>query len=304
MNRALLLMFGIVVVWTTFSEETVFAGTSSEHQPKVRLVWQTEPIFQTPEAVLYDPQRDVLYVGNYRKTDPNASSEFLSRVDTQGKVLAYQWVTGLDRPTGMAIYQDKLYVVERTHLVRINIGAGAIEARAPIENASFANDVAFDPCGVAYISDNGQQAQTAVFCFQNGRIDPWVTSEQILRPNGLLIDGKGLIAFDNRRKALVRMNRQDQSIAEIANISSEARAIGDGLVKLAAQTYLVTAWSGESWIVGPGGSVTPLLDTNTLTPVVGQRVNHADVGYVLQKKLWIIPTFFDHRLLAYELVIP
>jgi hypothetical protein len=73
---------------------------------------------------------------------------------------------------------------------------------------------------------------------------------------------------------------------------------------VAKDTYLVTAWSGESWIVGPDGRVTELLDTNKLTPVAGERVNHADVGYVPQKRLWIIPTFFDNRLLAYEWVKP
>jgi len=269
-----------------------------------RLVWQTDPVFQTPEAVLYDAQRDVLYVGNYRKTDPNEPSEFLSKVSTDGKVLALKWVTGLDRPTGMAIHNDKLYVVERGQLARINFDTASVEQRYPIPGANFSNDVAFDPAGTAYISDNGQQATTAIFRFQNGRVEPWMTTQQILSPNGLLVEGKDLIAFDNRRQALVRIDRTDQTVTEIAKFASNARAIGDGIVPIAKHTYLVTAWSGESWIVGPEGTVTPLLDTNTLTPVVGQRVNHADVGYVPRKKLWIIPTFFDNRLLAYEWTKP
>jgi DNA-binding beta-propeller fold protein YncE len=262
-----------------------------------RMVWQTAPVFQTPEAVLYDAQRDVLYVGNYRKTDPNEPSEFLSRVSTAGKVLTLKWVTGLDRPTGMAIHKDKLYVVERGRLARINIDTARIEHRYPIPGADFSNDVAFDPSGIAYISDNGEQARTAIFRLQNDRITPWMTSQQILSPNGLLVDGKVLIA-------LVRIDRTDKTMTEIARFSSNARAIGDGIVPIAKHTYLVTAWSGESWIVSPEGTVTPLLDTNTLKPVVGERVNHADVGYVPQKKLWIIPTFFDNRLLAYQWTKP
>ena len=279
-------------------------GLGAEDGPQARLVWETAPVFQTPEAVLYDAKRDVLYVGNYRKTDPNGASEFLSKVSTDGKVLALKWVTGLTGPTGMAIYKDKLYVVERGKLTRVNIETGSVEERHPIAGASFSNDVAFDRSGVAYISDNGQQAKTAIFRFRNGRVEPWMTTEQILRPNGLLVEGENLVAFDNRRQALVRINRADQTIQEIAKFSSDARAIGDGIVPVAKRTYLVTAWSGESWIVGPDGSVTELLDTNKLTPVVGERVNHADVGYVPQKRLWIIPTFFDNRLLAYEWVKP
>jgi hypothetical protein len=294
----------LCVLGTLIQSIAVAATPPAQSQPQARLIWQTEPVFQTPEAVLYDAKRDVLYVGNYRKTDPNEASEFLSKVSTDGKVLALKWVTGLNRPTGMAIYNDKLYVVERENLLRIDIDAARIEQRYPIAGSSFANDVAFDPSGVAYISDNGQQAQTAIRRFQNGRIEPWMTSQQILSPNGLMVEGKDLIAFDNRRQALVRIDRADQTITEIAKFASNARAIGDGIVPVAKRTYLVTAWSGESWIVNPDGTVTPLLDTNKLTPVVGERVNHADVGYVPQKKLWIIPTFFDNRLLAYQWIAP
>lgn len=276
-------------------------GANAQNHPHYKMVWQTEPVFQTPEAVLYDAKRDLLYVGNYRRTDPNATSEFLSKVGTDGTILALKWVSGLDRPTGMAIYRDKLYVVERDKLTRINIDAERVEDRVPIVGARFSNDVTFDSKGIAYISDNGQDPETCIFRYKDGRIVPWMTAEQILRPNGLFIDGSNLVCFDNRRQALVRIDPNTKKLTEIAQIKSDARAIGDGIVKVADQTYLVTAWSGESWIVGPGDKVKPCLDTNALKPVVGQRVNHADVGYVPQKKLWIIPTFFDHRLLAYEL---
>jgi cyanophycinase len=269
-----------------------------------RLLWQTEPVFQTPEAVLYDAKRDVLIVGNYKKTEDQENGEFLSRVNTHGKVLDLKWITGLNRPTGMSIHQDRLYVVERENLVCIHIDNGRIEQRFPIAGASFVNDVAFDPNGIAYISDNGQDGQTSIRRFKDGQIKPWMTSEHILRPNGLLIDGEHLVAYDNRRKALVRIHRSSQKIQTIASIDSDARGVGDGIIKLDTDTYLVTAWNGESWIINQAGRVAPLLDTNSLTPVKGDRVNHADVGYVPQQRMWVIPTFFDHRLLAYELTMP
>jgi len=272
--------------------------------PFARLVWQTEPVFQTPEAVLYDAKRAILIVGNYKKTKAGETSEFLSRVDTRGNIKDLKWITGLNQPTGMAIHKDRLYVVERENLVRINIDAGRIEERFPIIGASFANDVAIDTNGIAYISDNGQEAQTAIRRFEDGQISPWMTTDEILRPNGLLVDGEYLVAYDNRRQALVRIHRSSQEVQVIAAIVSGTRAIGDGIVKLDTDTYLVTAWGGQSWIVNRTGSVVPLLDTNSLTPVQGSRVNHADVAYVPQQRMWIIPTFSDHRLLAYELAAP
>lgn len=291
----------LTVLVFAFSLVSALAGTDP---PLARLVWQTEPVFQTPEAVLYDAKRAVLIVGNYKSTEVGQTSEFLSRVDTRGNIMDLKWITGLNQPTGMFIHKDRLYVVERENLVRISIDAGRIEERFPIVGASFANDVAIDPNGIAYISDNGQEAQTAIRRLKDGQIKPWMTAEQILRPNGLLVDGEYLVAYDNRRQALVRIHRVSQEVQVIASIVSGARAIGDGIVKLETDTYLVTAWGGESWIVNRNGSVVPLLDTNTLTPVQGSRVNHADVGHVPQQRMWVIPTFLDHRLMAYELVVP
>lgn len=264
------------------------------------LVWQTEAVFQTPEAVLYDAKRDVLYVSNFRKTDPNLASEFISRVDTDGNILDLKWITELNRPTGLTIYQDKLYVVERTNLVCIDINSARIEKRYPISEADFPNDVVFDPHGVGYISNNGRNGKTSIFRFKDERIEPWLSSDQVLRPNGLLIEGEYLIAYDNLHKALVRIHRDSQKIEEIAKIASDATAMGDGLVKLDVNTYLVTAWDGPSWIVEQDGGVTDFVNTDTLTQDKKKRVNHADIGLVSQKNLWIIPTFSNHRLLAYK----
>ncbi|MFC1763470.1 SMP-30/gluconolactonase/LRE family protein [Planctomycetota bacterium] len=281
-----------------------YAQESPWEHVTAKLIWQTEPVFHTPEAVLYDSQRKVLYVSNFKKTEPNEPSEFLSKLSPDGDILVKRWITGLDRPTGLTIFRDKLYVVERNKLTRINMDTDKIETRINITGADFSNDVAFDPCGIAYVSDNGPQAQTSIFRLSQGRVESWLSSEQVLRPNGLLVDGPNLIAFDNRRKALMCINRADQTMTELASITTNTPAIGDGLIKLANNTYLVTAWGGEAWIVTPQGKVISLLNTKTLTPVVGKRVNNADIGYIPHQSRLIIPTFFDNRLLAYELSKP
>lgn len=264
------------------------------------LVWQTEAVFHTPEAVLYDAQRDVLYVSNHRRTDPNLPGEFISRVDTDGNILNLMWITGLNRPTGLTIYEDKLYVVERTNLVCIDIDAARIEKRYPITETGFPNDVVFDPEGIGYISYSGSDSKAPVYRLKDERIEPWLSSEQLLQPNGLLIEGQYLVAYDHNRKALVRIHRNSQKIEEIAKIDPYPKGMGDGLVKLDEGTYLVTAWTGPSWIVEQAGRITEYVNTATLTQDEKKQVNNADIGLVPQKQLWIVPTFFNHRLLAYQ----
>ncbi len=283
-------------------------GAADEGNPKCRLIWETPAVFRTPEAVLYDDKRDVLYVSNFNvdggflagRSEPKRR-EFISKVDPNGSILELEWVGGLEAPTGMAIHDEMLYIVERGNLVRIDIENARIVGRVAIPDASFPNDVAMDADGTGYISDNGRQPATGIYRYANGKIEPWISSEQVNRPNGLLIDGSELIAYDNKRQALVAIGLADRQVRTIAPIASDAGAVGDGLVRIAEETYLVTAWSGPSWRVRPDGRVTALLDTSRLAPVEGQQVNNADAGFVPGRKLWVIPTFMDHRLLAYEL---
>jgi hypothetical protein len=276
--------------------------------PRHELIWQTPAVFRTPEAVLYDAKRDVLYVGNFNvdggflagRTEPR-HREFISKIDTAGNVLTLKWVTGLEAPTGMAIHNGKLFVVERGNLVEIDIESAGIVGRWAISGASFANDVAMDANGTGYISDNGRQPTTGIYRYADGRVEPWIPATQVSRPNGLLVDGSELIAYDNNRQALVGIGLANRQVRTVAKIPSDAGGVGDGLVKISERTYLVTAWAGPSWLVRPDGSVTALLDTNQFKPVSGERVNNADSGFVPGKNLWVIPTFMDHRLLAYEL---
>jgi len=278
--------------------------------PGYRPIWQTPAVFRTPEAVICDPKRDVLYVSNFNfdggflagRTEPR-HMEFLSKVDPSGNVVTLRWVNGLEAPTGMAIQDDTLYVVERGHLVQIDIEAARIVGRCAIPDASFANDIAFDAQGTGYISDNGRQPTTGVYRYANGHIEPWIPSSEVDRPNGLLVDGDELIAYDNHRRALVAIRLADRQIRTIAAMAFDAPAMGDGLLKLSEKTYLVTAWSGPSWLVRPDGSVTALLDTKRIEPIGGDQVNNADAGFVPGRRLWVIPTFMDHRILAYELDI-
>lgn len=274
----------------------------AEDWSQTRLAWESEPIFETPEAVLYDAEREVLYVTNFRVTDgdPAERNEFLSLLAPSGEIVSLKWIVDLKRPTGMTIHRGSLFVVERDHLVEIDRERASIVQRVPLDGPDFPNDIVFDDNGVGYISDNGQNATHSIYKLIDGEVSPWISVDVLTGPNGLLMDGSHLIAYDRGNQALIRIDCGSARIEQIAKLESDSAAVGDGLVLLDNQHYLVTAWGGPSWVVHKDGRILPLLDTSTMTPAAGNQVNSADAGYIPSKKLWIIPTFFDRRLLAYE----
>lgn len=288
-------------------------------KPSLELMWQTEPIFKTPESVLYDEKRDVVYIGNFNteggflSPTKKRNTEYISKLTTTGKLLELKWIEGLDAPTGMTIHNDRLYVVERQNLVEINIEKAGVITRTPISGAGFANDIAFDQDGRGYISDNGGNSKTSIYHYNNNKIERWMSAEKIKSPNGLYVDGHELIAYDNNSQSLIAVNLTDKKLRKIAMINSDARAIGDGLVKINKTTYLVTAWSGPSWLVATDGTVTDLLDTtkiklpdhrNLMSGITDEQLKNADSGYIPDKQLWLIPTFFGNKIIAYKLNIP
>ena len=81
-----------------------------------------------PESVVYDPARKILYISNLDQYG-TPGSQCISKVSPDGELLEPCWVQGLVNPTGLAIYQDKLLVVERKNVAEIDLESGHIENR-------------------------------------------------------------------------------------------------------------------------------------------------------------------------------
>ena len=70
----------------------------------------------------------------------------------------------------------------------------------------------------------------------------------------------------------------------------------DGLIPLGNRKYLVSNWAGKIQIISPHKK--PVVLSNT----TNQKINAADLGYIPELKLVMIPTFFDNRVIAKQLV--
>jgi len=259
-----------------------------EHEGMTK-AWDLQQTFKYPESALYDPARDILYVSNYF----NGGREFISKVKPTGEVETLEWVTGLMRPTGLAIHGGKLYAVERRSLAKIDLESGEILARYPIPGSIFPNDVAFDASGNAYISDNERQV---LYKFDGDTIDVWLENEQIFRPNGLLVDGDALLVGNTGDGCLKSVGLADKMINTIACFGRGSNV--DGLCPDGRGNYIVSDFNGRVFVVSPTGEITNLLNTSA------QKIYCADLTYIPKHKLMVIPTLYDCRLMAYKCALP
>lgn len=259
------------------------ADTVFQHE-RITKAWEHQRTFKFPESVVYDHQRQVLYVSNYF----NEGNEFISRVKVDGTIETLEWVTGLDRPTGMCIHRDRLFVVERRNLVEIDLDSGIIANRYPIPGARFINDIAFDASGTAYVSDTDAGA---IYTFTDGAFAVWLQGGEVDEPNSLHIEGDLLLFGNGGDGCLKSAGLSDTGVTTITSLGQTANI--DGIKPDGQGNYLVSAFDGRMFLVTPSGEKTELL--NTTAP----GIFCADFEYIIEENLIIIPTLFENRLVAY-----
>lgn len=268
---------------------------------RLQKAWETPPAFLTPESVLYDSKRDILYVTSFDNrfkrsaAKPEEFTGYISKVKLNGEIENLKWVTQLHAPCGMCIYQDKLYTVERRSLVEIDIESGKILKRYPVPGTDFPNDVAVDSAGNIYITDTSPSSHpdSRIYRFKDGKIELWLDSPEIIQANGLFLYKKNLLVGNSGDGCLKSVNLADKKIDIVTCLGG---GIVDGIRVDHQGNFLVSHWTGQTYMVSPSGDVVEILDTLPL------KLNTADFEYIKEKKLLIIPTFLGNKVVAYRLI--
>jgi sugar lactone lactonase YvrE len=274
------------------------AGTSEPLRPKAvahestREIWSTPDTFLTPESVLKDPNREVLYVTSFdneytRKPGP---SGYISRLSLNGEILDHRWLDGLHAPTGMDAWRDTLFVAEREHLLAVDLASGQIAGRWAIPDPVFPNDLVIDGEGNVYISDTrtGDWAESRIYRFRGGRFDVFA-NEGISRANGLWVHDGWLLVGSSGDGLLKRV---ELSTGRIETVVSLGAGIIDGIRVDPEGNYLVSHWEGQLYRISPLGEVVELLDA------LPEGWNTADFEYLPEDGLLLVPTFLDNRVRA------
>jgi len=69
----------------------------------------------------------------------------------------------------------------------------------------------------------------------------------------------------------------------------------DGLVSNGKGSYLISDWAQNVYLVHPKKEKVLLLNTGS------KNINAADIEYIPEKKLLLVPTFFDNSVRAYKI---
>ena len=267
--------------------------SSHSQEYSVEKLWETDKDFLTPESVLYDKERNVVYVSNFNKFPKTneIGNEFISKLNLNGEVMDLKWVEGLTAPTGMCIFGDKLYAAERDNLVEINAATGGIIERYPVPDTKFINDLAVDENGTVYISESGN---SKIYKFTGSDFEEFLSENEVSKPNGITIADNKLLIGNSGTGCVLSVNLSNREIETLGCFES-ARFI-DGLRSFSNDEYIISDWKGQTSILTNSGDITELLNTTN------KKIYSADLEYITDKNILLIPTFYDNRVVAYRII--
>jgi sugar lactone lactonase YvrE len=259
---------------------------------QVTKVWEIDTVCKGAECVVYDNIRNCLYVSNFNKfpgDGSNYNEDCISKVSIDGKIMEKSFINNLSSPTGMCIYNDRLYIVERFGIVVANLANRTVETRYRIRNGGFLNDICIDSSGIIYVTDSDS---AAVYSIKNGKVEQWLKSPDISNPNGIILDGNNLIIGVNGDNYLKSISISDK---KISNIAAMGPGIIDG-IKKHGNDYFVSLYAGNLYLVQRDGKITELLNTRK------NKINCADFEYVEKIHLFIIPALSNSKVTGYKYI--
>lgn len=253
-------------------------------QPKLEKMWETDTIIKVPESVLFDNKRNTLYVSLIDGAPWEADGKGgIAKMSTDASSINQDWITGLNCPKGMGVYNNRLYAADLTDVVVINIKKGTIEKRITPPGAAGLNDITVTPQGVVYVSDS---KNATVYKIEDDKATLFLDS--LPGVNGLnYINNELLIASG---KNFIKINSKKERVP-MATLPEG----GDGLEPTRTGDYIISSWPGYIYYVHAGGKVDTLLDTHV------EKKNTADIWFDPYSGMVYVPTFFGKTVAAYKL---
>jgi hypothetical protein len=251
------------------------------------LIWSTQAVFKTPESVIFNTAENEIYVANINgKPSEKDGNGFISKLTSTGEVQSLHWVDGLNGPKGMGIFGNLLYVADIDRVAVIDIAKGQIIRMYEVPGSVFLNDITVTNEGVVYVSDS--EAAT-IYSIKQEKVEKVTNGPTLEGVNGLWAENGYLLAGTKKNIQKVNYQTGEPSLF-IDNTGSI-----DGLVPSGSiDEYFISDWVGHVSIVSKSKQRVQILD------LASSKVNAADIWYVPSKKLLLVPTFYDNRILAYE----
>ncbi|MHC8441093.1 MAG: SMP-30/gluconolactonase/LRE family protein [Candidatus Eutrophobiaceae bacterium] len=280
--------------------ESVAEDSSAKRDFNLRMVWEKDG-FSRPESMLYDAERDRIYVSNIGAGGSldHGLDGFISVLDTQGNVIDMRWITDLKAPKGMAISGSKLYISDLDSIAVVALADSRVERLWPVQDAGFVNDVATAQDGRVFISD---MSKDRIYEIVPGEmISVFHEGSELENPNGLYVDGNklyiaswGVMNPDFTTDVPGHLKVMDLTDKSIQSYGTNA-PIGnlDGLELIDGGDFIATDWMA--------GTLIAIDSEGTVRELLKQQKGTADIGYIKEKNLILLPLMEQGKVQAWEL---
>jgi sugar lactone lactonase YvrE len=259
--------------------------------------WTLSEGLAQPESVVYDAKLSQLYVSNVQGEPGKKDGKgYIARISLAGKLLDKEWVKGLNAPKGMAIVGSILYVSDIDALVAIDINKKVVTMRYEAKDAKFLNDVTVDKAGNVYVSDT---FTNTIYCRCDGKFAVWLQDSKLMSPNGLLAEADrlvvgswGIIAGGFTTSVAGHLQTISYTDKKIV-VLGDSKPVGnlDGLAADGSGGYYATDWTvGKLFHFNAVGKMRELMRL---------KQGSADLAYLADKKLLLIPMMNDNQLKAF-----
>jgi hypothetical protein len=268
------------------TQATPDKSVSSSSVPGLAPLWIAQG-FSEPEGVALSPD-GAYFISNISGDDvAKDGAGWISKVSTDGAIIAPRFIDGLNAPKGMAVHDGFLYVADVDEVRTFDAVSAAAGAVIPIPGAVFLNDATVWKNEI-YVSDSG-----------TGRIwrlsaeGPvvWREGDEFKGVNGLLGDKDRLLISTMTSGSLIEATAAGETRI-IAKDMIDADGIGLVPSELGGG-YLVSAWPGEIYYVSVGGKVTSLRNTREAGVLQNDLTTFGDIVIVPN---WVPGTVTAWRL--------
>ncbi len=254
------------------------------------LQWRTPTELSVPESVCYDAKNNRLYVSNINgKPAEKNGAGFITMLSIDGKIEKRKWITDLNAPKGMGILNGFLYVTDIDRVVKIDIAKAKVVKYIDIPGTVFLNDIAAGD-GTIYVSDMGA-ANNAIYRLQDDVPELLAKDREISAPNGLYYLNGYLLIGNNGDGKLKKLNLASGKISTVVSVGHGI----DGVIALPNNEFLISDWQGKTEYINSKGKKKVLVEHKE------DKINAADIEYIPEKHLLLIPTFFGNTVEAYTI---
>ncbi len=255
--------------------------------------------FAQNEAVRYDPDQDVYFVGNWGSGDPAAldNNGFIARMTPEGKIDNLKFIAGgrggvtLNAPRGMYIVGDTLWVTDADAVRGFNRRTGVPLATVSFSahKLGFLNDIAAGPDAL-YLTDTGTET---IYRIAGGKITVALQDKALGGPNGITWDAAQhrFIVVPYGGDSVIRAWTPGSSTLSVIGKSTSDKF--DGVEVLPGDRVLASSQGDSSLHLFAGGAGHPIAKTGGAPAdiAVDTKRNRVAVPFVNRGvvEIWQLP---------------